>query len=131
MKKSVFFSVMFSLLSPIVVGAIVWLYYVFQSMANPFALLLQIQLAAISNAHIAGLAMACFVLPSYFWLTKKRSVSLIALYLIGLVGGAVFSLILINGYAQIHLINAFMAATSAAIFIVSLRRLSSCSIQRD
>lgn len=123
-KKNILTSVLLSLLSPLLVGFVVALFYIATSASDPLTLLLQIQLAALSNAYIAGLAMAVCVLPAYLLLYKRGQVRFITLYVVGLLGGATWSLILINAMAQVHVINAVMAATSAAIFVISLRKLS-------
>ena len=65
MKHQLAKSVALSLLSPVIVGSLLGLYYGLTMNGDAVTIFLQLLMSAIANAHIVGLTMAAFVVPGY------------------------------------------------------------------
>jgi hypothetical protein len=124
MKLLLIKSVGVSLLSPIIIGSILGLYYgllLEQPMLSVFFRLLA---TAIANAHVVGLAMAVFVVPGYLIMHKYNMVKYSAVLGLGMVGGAVFSYLLTSSTEGGGLVNTAMASFAAGLFLYGLRRFA-------
>jgi len=117
-------SVIYSLISPLLIGILIGLYYVFTLENATTQIFFNIVMTAISNAHIVGLTMGCFVVPGYLLLYKFNKITYWAILTIALLGGALFSFIFSASGGMIFLVNTLMALTSAGIFLNCLRRLT-------
>jgi len=117
-------SVIYSLFSPLLIGILIGLYYVFTLENATSQIFFTILMTAISNAHIVGLTMGCFVVPGYLLLYKLNKITYWAILTIALLGGALFSFIFSASGGMIFLVNTLMALTSAGIFLNCLRRLT-------
>ncbi len=117
-------SVLYSLMSPLLIGILIGLYYVLTLENASSKIFFNIIITAISNAHIVGLSMGCFVIPGYLMLFKINKISYWAILTIALIGGAFFSFIFSANGGMIFFVNTLMALTSAGIFLYSLRRFT-------
>jgi len=117
-------SVIFSLISPLIIGILIGLYYVLTLENATSQIFFTIIMTALSNAHIIGLTMGCFVVPGYLLLFKLNKITYWAILTIALLGGALFSYIFSASGGMIFLVNTLMSLTSAGIFLLSLRRLT-------
>ena len=85
-------------MSPLLIGILIGLYYVLTLENASSKIFFNIIITAISNAHIVGLSMGCFVIPGYLMLFKINKISYWAILTIALIGGTFFSFIFsVNG----------------------------------
>ncbi len=70
MKHQLAKSVALSLLSPVIVGSLLGIYYSITLQGEFVSIFFSLLMAAISNAHIVGLTMAAFVVPGYLLMFK-------------------------------------------------------------
>ncbi|GAA77765.1 hypothetical protein P20495_0251 [Pseudoalteromonas sp. BSi20495] len=66
MKHQLAKSVALSLLSPVIVGSLLGLYYALALQGDFLSVFFQLLMTAISNAHIVGLTMAAFCCAGLF-----------------------------------------------------------------
>ena len=124
MKHQLAKSVALSLLSPVIVGSLLGLYYGLTMNGDAATIFLQLLMSAIANAHIVGLTMAAFVVPGYLLMFKYAKVNYSGVLTLGLLGGAIFSYLLSATTGEICLINSVMAAFAAGLFLFGLRKTS-------
>ncbi len=124
MKHQLAKSVALSLLSPVIVGSLLGLYYGLTMNGDAATIFLQLLMSAIANAHIVGLTMAAFVVPGYLLMFKYAKVNYSGVLTLGLLGGAIFSYLLSATTGEIFLINRVMAAFAAGLFLFGLRKTS-------
>ncbi|CCQ11824.1 hypothetical protein PALB_27250 [Pseudoalteromonas luteoviolacea B = ATCC 29581] len=124
MKTNILKGVGFSFLSPLVIGICLGLFYSLTLENGTSATFFTMLLSAISNAHIAGIAIGVFVLPSYLYLVKRGKVTYSALLTTGLLGGAVSSYFLAATSGPAFIINSLMSALAGGLFLYGLRRSS-------
>lgn len=122
MKHRLAKSVGFSLLSPVIIGCLLGLYYGATLNSNFSTVFLSLFMTAIANAHIVGLTMAAFVVPGYLLMFKYAKVSYSAVLTLGLFGGAIFSYLLSASSGEIFLVNSIMSALAAGLFLFGLRK---------
>ena len=94
MKHQLAKSVALSLLSPVIVGSLLGIYYSLTLQGEFVSIFLSLLMTAISNAHIVGLTMAAFVVPGYLLMFKYSKVNYSGVLTLGLLGGAIFSYLL-------------------------------------
>ena len=70
MKHQLAKSVALSLLSPVIVGSLLGIYYSITLQGEFVSIFFSLLMTAISNAHIVGLTMAAFVVPGYLLMFK-------------------------------------------------------------
>ncbi|WP_096739563.1 hypothetical protein [Pseudoalteromonas atlantica] len=124
MKHQLAKSVALSLLSPVIVGSLLGLYYGLTVNGDVTTIFLQLLMTAIANAHIVGLTMAAFVVPGYLLMFKYTKVNYSGVLTLGLLGGAIFSFLLSATTGEIFLINSVMSAFAAGLFLFGLRKSS-------
>ena len=124
MKHQLAKSVALSLLSPVIVGSLLGLYYGLTMNGDAATIFLQLLMSAIANAHIVGLTMAAFVVPGYLLMFKYAKVNYSGVLTLGLLGGAIFSYLLSATTGEIFLINSVMAAFAAGLILFGLRKTS-------
>lgn len=117
-------SVIYSLISPLLIGILIGLYYVLTLENGTSQIFFNIIMTAMSNAHIVGLTMGCFVVPGYLFLFKLNKITYWAILTIALLGGALFSFIFSATSSMIFFVNTLMSLTAAGIFLNSLRRFT-------
>lgn len=117
-------SVIYSLISPLLIGILIGLYYVLTLENATSQIFFNIIMTAISNSHIVGLTMACFVVPGYLFLFKLNKITYWAILTIALLGGALFSFIFSATSSMIFFVNTLMSLTAAGIFLNCLRRFT-------
>ena len=117
-------SVIHSLISPLLIGILIGLYYVLTLENGTSQIFFNIIMTAISNAHIVGLTMGCFVVPGYLFLFKLNKITYWAILTIALLGGALFSFIFSATSSMIFFVNTLMSLTAAGIFLNCLRRFT-------
>ena len=122
MKHQLAKSVGLSLLSPVIVGSLLGVYYSLTLEGEFVSIFLTLLMTAISNAHIVGLTMAAFVVPGYLLMFKYSKVNYSGVLTLGLLGGAIFSYLLSATTGEIFLINSVMSAFSAGLFLFGLRK---------
>ncbi|MFC3032109.1 hypothetical protein ACFOEE_06220 [Pseudoalteromonas fenneropenaei] len=122
MKNQILKGVGYSLLSPILVGTVLGIYYAVTLPNGSSATFFSLLISAIANAHIVGLAIGVAVLPAYLWLYKRGKVSYNLLATVGLLAGAVFSYIFAAAGGVGFIVNAVMSGLAAALFLYGLRR---------
>ena len=122
MKHQLAKSVGLSLLSPVVVGSLLGVYYSLTLEGEFVSIFLNLLMTAISNAHIVGLTMAAFVVPGYLLMFKYSKVNYSGVLTLGLLGGAIFSYLLSATTGEIFLINSVMSAFAAGLFLFGLRK---------
>ncbi|MBB1329130.1 MULTISPECIES: hypothetical protein [Pseudoalteromonas] len=122
MKHQLAKSVGLSLLSPIIVGSLLGVYYSLTLEGEFVSIFLTLLMTAISNAHIVGLTMAAFVVPGYLLMFKYSKVNYSGVLTLGLLGGAIFSYLLSATTGEIFLINSVMSAFAAGLFLFGLRK---------
>ena len=122
MKHQLAKSVGLSLLSPVIVGSLLGVYYSLTLEGEFVSIFLTLLMTAISNAHIVGLTMAAFVVPGYLLMFKYSKVNYSAVLTLGLLGGAIFSYLLSATTGEIFLINSVMSAFAAGLFLFGLRK---------
>lgn len=122
MKHQLAKSVALSLLSPVIVGSVLGLYYALTLQGDFLSVFFQLLMTAISNAHIVGLTMAAFVVPGYLLMFKYSKVNYSGVLTLGLLGGAIFSYLLSASTGEIFLINSVMSAFAAGLFLFGLRK---------
>ncbi|AQQ01123.1 hypothetical protein H5119_12230 [Pseudoalteromonas sp. SG45-5] len=122
MKHQLAKSVALSLLSPVIVGSLLGLYYALALQGDFLSVFFQLLMTAISNAHIVGLTMAAFVVPGYLLMFKYSKVNYSGVLTLGLLGGAIFSYLLSASTGEIFLINSVMSAFAAGLFLFGLRK---------
>jgi len=122
MKHQLAKSVGLSLLSPVIVGSLLGVYYSLTLEGEFVSIFLNLLMTAISNAHIVGLTMAAFVVPGYLLMFKYSKVNYSGVLTLGLLGGAIFSYLLSATTGEIFLINSFMSAFAAGLFLFGLRK---------
>ena len=122
MKHQLAKSVALSLLSPVIIGSLLGLYYALTLQGDFLSVFFQLLMTAISNAHIVGLTMAAFVVPGYLLMFKYSKVNYSGVLTLGLLGGAIFSYLLSASTGEIFLINSVMSAFAAGLFLFSLRK---------
>ena len=122
MKHQLAKSVALSLLSPVIVGSLLGLYYALTLQGDFLSVFFQLLMTAISNAHIVGLTMAAFVVPGYLLMFKYSKVNYSGVLTLGLLGGAIFSYLLSASTGEIFLINSVMSAFAAGLFLFGLRK---------
>lgn len=128
MKSMIIKGVGYSLLSPLIVGSVLGVFYAITLENGSSATFFGLLLSAIANAHIVGLAMGLFVIPSYVFLIKRGQVSYSALLTSGLLGGAVFSFIFAATSGPAFIVNAVMSGLAAGLFLFGLRRVSTQAV---
>lgn len=122
MKHQLAKSVGLSLLSPVIVGSLLGVYYSLTLEGEFVSIFLTLLMTAISNAHIVGLTMAAFVVPGYLLMFKYSKVNYSGVLTLGLLGGAIFSYLLSATTGEIFLINSVMLAFAAGLFLFGLRK---------
>jgi hypothetical protein len=122
MKHQLAKSVALSLLSPVIIGSLLGLYYGLTLPGDFISLFFQLLITAISNAHIVGLTMAAFVVPGYLLMFKYSHVNYSGVLTLGLLGGAIFSYLLSASTGEIFLINSVMSGFAAGLFLFGLRK---------
>ncbi|MBH0075864.1 hypothetical protein I6F48_09860 [Pseudoalteromonas sp. SWYJ118] len=122
MKHQLAKSVALSLLSPVIIGSLLGLYYALTLQGDFLSVFFQLLMTAISNAHIVGLTMAAFVVPGYLLMFKYSKVNYSGVLTLGLLGGAIFSYLLSASTGEIFLINSVMSAFAAGLFLFGLRK---------
>lgn len=122
MKHQLAKSVGLSLLSPVIVGSLLGVYYSLTLEGEFVSIFLTLLMTAISNAHIVGLTMAAFVVPGYLLMFKYSKVNYSGVLTLGLLGGAIFSYLLSATTGEIFLINSVMSAFAAGLFLLGLRK---------
>ncbi|MEI8652956.1 hypothetical protein P4S57_09655 [Pseudoalteromonas sp. Hal273] len=122
MKHQLAKSVGLSLLSPVIVGSLLGVYYSLTLEGEFVSIFLTLLMTAISNAHIVGLTMAAFVVPGYLLMFKYSKVNYSGVLTLGLLGGAIFSYLLSATKGEIFLINSVMSAFAAGLFLFGLRK---------
>ena len=122
MKHQLAKSVGLSLLSPVIVGSLLGVYYSLTLEGEFVSIFLTLLMTAISNAHIVGLTMAAFVVPGYLLMFKYSKVNYSGVLTLGLLGGAIFSYLLSASTGEIFLINSVMSAFAAGLFLFGLRK---------
>ncbi|HDZ32741.1 MAG TPA: hypothetical protein ENH67_07630 [Pseudoalteromonas sp.] len=122
MKHQLAKSVALSLLSPVIIGSLLGLYYALTLQGDFLFVFFQLLMTAISNAHIVGLTMAAFVVPGYLLMFKYSKVNYSGVLTLGLLGGAIFSYLLSASTGEIFLINSVMSAFAAGLFLFGLRK---------
>ncbi|MBH0028011.1 hypothetical protein I6F53_13560 [Pseudoalteromonas sp. SWN29] len=122
MKHQLAKSVALSLLSPVIIGSLLGLYYALTLQGDFLSVFFQLLMTAISNAHIVGLTMAAFVVPGYLLMFKYSKVNYSGVLTLGLLGGAIFSYLLSASTGEIFLINSAMSAFAAGLFLFGLRK---------
>jgi len=122
MKHQLAKSVALSLLSPVIIGSLLGLYYALALQGDFLSVFFQLLMTAISNAHIVGLTMAAFVVPGYLLMFKYSKVNYSGVLTLGLLGGAIFSYLLSASTGEIFLINSVMSAFAAGLFLFGLRK---------
>ena len=122
MKHQLAKSVGLSLLSPVIVGSLLGVYYSLTLEGEFVSIFLTLLMTAISNAHIVGLTMAAFVVPGYLLMFKYSKVNYSGVLTLGLLGGAIFSYLLSAATGEIFLINSVMSAFAAGLFLFGLRK---------
>ncbi|KHM45346.1 membrane protein [Pseudoalteromonas distincta] len=122
MKHQLAKSVGLSLLSPVIVGSLLGVYYSLTLEGEFVSIFLTLLMTAISNAHIVGLTMAAFVVPGYLLMFKYSKVNYSGVLTLGLLGGAIFSYLLSATTGEIFLINSIMSAFAAGLFLFGLRK---------
>ncbi|MEL0632784.1 hypothetical protein V6237_08380 [Pseudoalteromonas carrageenovora] len=122
MKHQLAKSVGLSLLSPVIVGSLLGVYYSITLEGEFVSIFLNLLMTAISNAHIVGLTMAAFVVPGYLLMFKYSKVNYSGVLTLGLLGGAIFSYLLSATTGEIFLINSVMSALAAGLFLFGLRK---------
>ncbi len=121
-KRFVAHSILYSLVSPIIVGLTIACYYTIVLPESSFALFFQIIMSAVANAHIVGLTMAICVVPGYLFLFKRNKVTYSSILTIAMLGGALFSYVFSASGGVIFLVNTVMSLLAAGIFLYTLRR---------
>ena len=124
MKHQLAKSVALSLLSPVIVGSLLGVYYSVTLQGEFVSIFFSLLMTAISNAHIVGLTMAAFVVPGYLLMFKYSKVNYSGVLTLGLLGGAIFSFLLSASTGEIFLINSVMSAIAAGLFLFGLRKTS-------
>ncbi|GEK10242.1 hypothetical protein HUZ36_01255 [Pseudoalteromonas sp. McH1-7] len=109
----------FSLLSPLIVGSVLGIYYSFT--LGRSEMFFNLLLSAISNAYIVGLAMCLFVVPGYILMFKYNKVQYSGLLTLGLLGGALFSYLFSTQSGVGFIVNALMSMLAAGLFLFGLR----------
>lgn len=122
MKHQLAKSVGLSLLSSVIVGSLLGVYYSLTLEGEFVSIFLTLLMTAISNAHIVGLTMAAFVVPGYLLMFKYSKVNYSGVLTLGLLGGAIFSYLLSATTGEIFLINSVMSAFAAGLFLFGLRK---------
>jgi hypothetical protein len=122
MKHQLAKSVGLSLLSPIIIGSLLGLYYASVLEGDFVSIYLQLIMTAVANAHIVGLTMAAFVVPGYLLMFKYAKVNYSGVLTLGLLGGAIFSYLLSATTGEIFLINSVMSGLAAGLFLFGLRK---------
>jgi hypothetical protein len=122
MKHQLAKSVALSLLSPVIIGSLLGVYYALTLQGDFLSVFFQLLMTAISNAHIVGLTMAAFVVPGYLLMFKYSKVNYSGVLTLGLLGGAIFSYLLSASTGEIFLINSVMSAFAAGLFLFGLRK---------
>ena len=124
MKHQLAKSVALSLLSPVIVGSLLGIYYSITLQGEFVSIFFSLLMTAISNAHIVGLTMSAFVVPGYLLMFKYSKVNYSGVLTLGLLGGAIFSFLLSASTGEIFLINSVMSAIAAGLFLFGLRKTS-------
>ncbi|KAF7769795.1 hypothetical protein PCIT_a2697 [Pseudoalteromonas citrea] len=124
MKQLLVKSIGMSLLSPLIIGSILGLYYGLVLEQPLLSVFVGLLMSALANAHIVGLAMAAFVVPGYLLMYKHNKVQYSAVLTLGMLGGAVFSYLLGASTGGGFLVNTVMAALAAGLFLYGLRRFA-------
>ncbi|ASM54241.1 MULTISPECIES: hypothetical protein [Pseudoalteromonas] len=122
MKHQLAKSVGLSLLSPIIIGGMLGVYYGLAMSGDFLSIFFQLLMTAIANAHIVGLTMAAFVVPGYLLMFKYAKVNYSGVLTLGLLGGAIFSYLLSATTGEIFLINSVMSGFAAGLFLFGLRK---------
>ena len=122
MKHQLAKSVALSLLSPVIIGSVLGLYYALTLQGGFLPIFFQLLMSAVANAHIVGLTMAAFVVPGYLLMFKYSKVNYSGVLTLGLLGGAIFSYLLSASTGEIFLINSMMSAFAAGLFLFGLRK---------
>ncbi|MBQ4845564.1 MULTISPECIES: hypothetical protein [Pseudoalteromonas] len=124
MKQLLAKSIAMSLLSPLLIGVVLGGYYTFTLNQPGIQIFFGILISAFSNAHIAGLAMAVFVVPGYLLMHKYSKVQYSAVLALGMIGGAFFSYVLAATSGMGFIVNTCMAALASGLFLYGLRRFA-------
>ena len=122
MKSSILKSILYSLLSPILVGSMIGVYYCLSLEQADSQLFFSILMTALSNAHIVGLTMAACVVPAYLFLIKRDKVSYSSILTVAMLGGAIFSYIFSASGGAIFLVNTVMSLLAGGLFLFTLRK---------
>ncbi|MFY8273385.1 hypothetical protein AAEU32_04605 [Pseudoalteromonas sp. SSDWG2] len=124
MKHKLAKAVLYSLLAPVIIGVCIGIYYALGADQNGSQIFFSVLLSALANAHIVGLSMALFVVPSYLLMFKYQKVHYSGVLTLGLVGGAFFSYLLGASVGFLLIVNAVMAALGSGLFLFGLRRVN-------
>jgi hypothetical protein len=81
-------------------------------------------MTAVANAHIVGLSMALFVVPGHMLMYKCSKVQFSGVLTLGILGGALFSLLFSTSAGMVFLVNTTMAALASVLFLYGLRRFN-------
>ncbi|AXV65116.1 MULTISPECIES: hypothetical protein [Pseudoalteromonas] len=122
MKHRLAKSVGLSLLSPVIIGCVLGVYYALTLEGNGWRIFFNLFMNAIANAHIVGLTMAAFVVPGYLLMYKYAKVNYSGVLTLGLLGGAIFSYLLSATSGMAFIVNAIMSALAAGLFLFGLRQ---------
>ncbi len=121
MNRNLAKSIAFSFLSPVLLGLAIGLYYAPSFDGNKIQLILRMLLSALSNAHIAGLSMAVFVVPGYVMLQRRNRVGYGPILSLGLLGGGLFSWLFGAADNAVFTVNTMMAILASGLFLYMLR----------
>ncbi|WP_440055977.1 hypothetical protein ACSLBF_07470 [Pseudoalteromonas sp. T1lg65] len=117
--KKIISGVGFSLLSPLIVGLGLGIY--FSIISGQSSALFSMLLSAIANAHIVGLTMALIVLPGYITMQRFQCIHYSGVLTLGLLGGALFSFLFAASSGGGFIVNVIMSAIAAGLFLFGLR----------
>lgn len=124
MKQKLAKSVALSLLAPVNVGTALVVYYALSVKGGGAKMFFSLLMTAVANAHIVGLSMALFVVPGYMLMYKYSKVQFYGVLALGILGGALFSLLFSTSAGMVFLVNTTMAALASVLFLCGLRRFN-------
>ncbi len=124
MKQQLAKSVALSLLAPVIIGTALGVYYALSVKGGEAKMFFSLLITAVANAHIVGLSMALFVVPGYMLMYKYNKVQFSGVLTLGVLGGALFSLLFSTSAGMVFLVNTTMAALASVLFLYGLRRFN-------
>lgn len=122
MKIKLAKSIALSLLAPVFMGIILGLYTALTASQYQGKVFFSVLLSALANAHIAGLAIALFVVPGYLLMYRFNCVKYAGVLTLGLLGGACVSVFFGASQGGVFILNTIMAALASGLFLYGLRR---------